>query len=112
MGEWRELPGRYNIGAREQGERTVRERLLLGLGLAGASMVFLAIAVGRSGSRSNPCPICGRIEDLALVDPIGTHLFKAILWHCQCGNTRAVRINRYTPRALTEKALARDAGAQ
>jgi len=88
----------------------VRERLLLGLGLVGAAMVFFAIAVGRSSSKSIPCPICGRIDDLALVDPIGTHMFKAVLWNCQCGNTRAVLINRYTPRALIEKALARDAG--
>ena len=90
----------------------MRERLLLGLGLVGAAMVFFAIAVGRSGSRSIPCPVCGRIDDLALVDPIGTHMFKAVLWICQCGNTRAVLINRYTPRVLIEKALARDAGSQ
>ena len=89
----------------------MRERLLLGLGLVGAAMVFFAIAAGRSGSKSIPCPICGRTDDLALVDPIGTHLFKAVLWNCECGNTRAVLINRYTPRALTVKALARDAGS-
>ena len=87
----------------------MRERLLLGLGLVGAAMVFSAIAVGRSGSKSIPCPICRRIDYLALVDPIGTHLCKAVLWNCQCGNTRAVLINRYTPRVLIEKALARDA---
>ena len=84
----------------------MRERLVLGLGLVGAAMVFSAIAVGRSGSKSIPCPICGRIDELAFVDPIGTHLGKAILWNCQCGNTRAVLIKRYTPRALIEKALA------
>ena len=89
----------------------MRERLFLGLGLVGAAMVFSAIAVGRRGSKSIPCPICGRVDDLALVDTIGTHLFKAILWNCQCGTTRAVPINRYTPRALIEKALARDAGS-
>jgi hypothetical protein len=89
----------------------VRERLFLGLGLVGAAMVFSAIAVGRSGSKSIPCPICGRIDDLAFVDPIGTHLGKAVLRNCQCGNTRAVLIKRYTPRALIEKALARDAGS-
>ena len=87
------------------------ERLLLGLGLVGGAMVFFAIAVSRRGSKSTPCSICGRIEDLALVDPIGTHLIKAILWDCQCGNTRAVLINRYTPSSLIEKALARDAGS-
>ena len=86
----------------------MRERLLVGLGLVGAAMVFSAIAVGRSGSKSIPCPVCGRVDDLASVDPIGTHLFKAVLWNCQCGNTRAVLINRYTPRVLIEKALARD----
>jgi len=104
--------GRYIFGVQEQGERTVRERLLLGLGLVGAAMVFCAIAVRRSRSVSIPCPICGRIDDLASVDPIGIHLDKAVLWNCQCGNTRAVLINRYIPRALIEKALARKAGSQ
>lgn len=108
----RELLGRYSYGLQEQGERTVRERLLLGLGLVGAAMVFFAIAVARGGSKSIPCPVCGRIEDLALVDPIGIHLDKAVLWNCQCGNTRAVLINRYIPRALMEKALTRDAGSR
>lgn len=89
----------------------MRERLLLGLGLVGAAMVFFAITVSRRGSKSTPCSICGRIEDLALVDPIGTHLLKAILWDCQCGNTRAVLISRYTPSALIEKAIARDVGS-
>ena len=89
----------------------MRERLLLGLGLVGAAMAFFAIAVSRSASKSTPCSICGRIEDLAFVDPIGTHLIKAILWNCQCGSTRAVLINRYTPGALIEKAIARDAGS-
>lgn len=88
----------------------MRKGLLLGLGLVGAAMVFFAIAVRRSGSKSIPCPTCGRVDDLALVDPIGTHLDTAILWQCQCGNSRAVLINRYTPRALIGKALARDAG--
>ena len=104
--------GRYIFGVQEQGERTVRERLLLGLGLVGAAMVFFAIAVSRSGSKSTPCSICGRIDDLALVDPIGIHLDKAVLWNCPCGNTRAVLINRYIPRALIEKALTRKAGSQ
>ena len=89
----------------------MRDRLVLGLGLVGAAMVFSAIAAGRSGSKSIPCHICGRVDNLESVDPIGTHLCKAVLWHCQCGNTRAVLINRYTPRALIEKALARDAGS-
>ena len=88
----------------------MRERLLLGLGLLGAAMAFFAIAVNRSGSKSTPCSICGRIEDLALVDPIGTHLIRGILWDCRCGNTRAVLINRFTPSALIEKAIARDLG--
>ena len=90
----------------------MRERLLLGLGLVGAALGFFAIAVSRSGSKSTPCSICGRIEDLACVDPIGTHLIRAILWDCKCGNTRAVLINRYTPSALIEKALARDVGSR
>ena len=90
----------------------MRERLLLGLGLVGAAMVFFTIAVGRSRSVSIPCPACGRIDDLASVDPIGIHLDKAVLWNCPCGNTRAVLINRYIPRALIEKALARKAGSQ
>ena len=89
----------------------MRERLLLGLGLLGAAMGFFAIAVSRSGSKSTPCSLCGRVEDLAFVDPIGTHLIRAILWDCRCGNTRAVTINRYTPSALIEKALARDIGS-
>lgn len=88
----------------------MRVRLLLGLGLVGAAMVFLAIAVRRSGSMSHPCPTCGRIDDLAIVAPIGIHLDKAVLWQCPCGNTRAVLINHHVPRALIEKALVRDAG--
>jgi hypothetical protein len=87
----------------------MRERLLLGLGLVGAAMVFFAIAVRRSSSMSPPCPSCGWIDDLTLVDPLGTHLDKAVLWNCRCGNTRAVLINRHVPRALIEKALIRDA---
>ncbi|HZW37325.1 MAG: hypothetical protein ACM319_01805 [Deltaproteobacteria bacterium] len=87
------------------------KRLLLGLGLVGAAMVFLAVAVCRRGSISPPCPICGRVDDLAAVDPIGTHLGRAVLWQCPCGNTRAVLINRHIPRALVEKALVRDAGS-
>lgn len=90
----------------------MRKRLLLGLGLVGAAMVFLAIAVRRSGSMSLPCPVCGRIDDLGIVDPIGTHLGKAVLWQCPCGNTRAVLINRRVPHALIEKALVRDAGSR
>ena len=96
----------------QSGRATVRERLLLGLGLVGAAMGFFAIAVRRSRSVSTPCSICGRIEDLASVDPIGIHLDKAVLWNCQCGNTRAVLINRYIPRALIEKALTRKAGSR
>jgi len=87
----------------------MRERLLLGLGLVGAAIVFFAIALRRSGSMSPPCPTCGRIDDLAFVAPLGTHLDKAVLWQCPCGNTRAVLINRHVPRALIEKALVRDA---
>ena len=94
------------------GECTVRERLLLGFGLVGAAMTFFAIAVSRSVSKSTPCPICGLIDDLASVDPIGIHLDKAVLWNCQCGNTRAVLITRYIPRALIKKALTRKAGSQ
>ena len=90
----------------------MRERLLLGLALVGAAMAFCAIAVRRSYSLSTPCPICGRIDDLALVDPLGIHLEKAVLWNCQCGTTRAVLINRSIPRALHKKALARKAGSQ
>ena len=110
--KYRELLGQYIFGLQEKGERKVRERLLVGLGLVGAAMVFSAIAVSRSGrgSKSTPCSICGRIEDLALVDPIGTHLIRGVLWDCRCGNTRAVLINRYTPSALIEKAIARDLG--
>jgi hypothetical protein len=93
------------------GECTVRERLLLGFGLVGAAMAFFAIAVSRSASKSTPCEICGRVDDLASVDPIGTHLIRAILWDCKCGNTRAVQINRYTPSALIDKAIARDVGS-
>jgi hypothetical protein len=61
------------------GECNVRERLLVGLGIVGAAMVFSAIFVGRTGSKSIPCPVCGRVDDLASVDPIGTHLSKAVL---------------------------------
>jgi hypothetical protein len=86
----------------------MRKRLLLGLCLVGAAMVFLAIVVRRSGSMSPPCPKCGRIDDLAFVAPLGTHLDKAVLWQCPCGNTRAVLINRHVPRVLIEKALVQD----
>ncbi|HEY7528354.1 MAG TPA: hypothetical protein VH660_04325 [Candidatus Deferrimicrobiaceae bacterium] len=87
----------------------MRKRLFLGLGLVGAAMVFLAIAVRRRDSMSIPCPSCGRIDDLSAVDPVGTHLGKAVLWQCPCGNTRAIRIDRRVPRTLIEKALIRDA---
>lgn len=90
----------------------MRERLLLGLGLVGAAAVFCAVAVRRSRSLSIPCPICGRIDNLASVEPIGIHLDKAVLWNCRCGNTRAVLINRYIPHALIEKALTRKAGSR
>jgi hypothetical protein len=90
----------------------MRNRLFLGLGLVGSAMVILAIATCRRRSLSSPCPVCGRRDDLALVDPIGTHLGKAVLWQCPCGNTRAVLIRRYVPSALIEKALARDAGSR
>ena len=103
---------KHIFGVQEQGERTVRDRLLLGLGLVGAAMVFCAIAVRSSRSVSIPCPLCGRTDDLASVDPIGIHLDKAVLWNCQCGNTRAVLITRYVPRALIEKALTRKTGSQ
>lgn len=86
----------------------MREHLLLGLGLVGAAMVFLAIAIRRSGSMSPPCPICGRIDDLAIVSPTGIHMDKAVLWQCSCGNTRAVLINHHVPRSLIEKALVRN----
>lgn len=90
----------------------IRERIFLGLGLVGAAMVFFAVTVGRGRTVSSiPCPICGRIDDLGSVDPIGIHLDKAVIWNCQCGNTRAVLINRYIPRALIEKALTREAGS-
>jgi len=84
------------------------ERLLLGLGLVGAAMFFLAIAIRRSGSMSPPCPTCGRIDDLAKVASTGFHMGEAVLWQCSCGNTRAVLINHHVPRELIGKALAGD----
>lgn len=89
----------------------MRKRRLLWLVLVGGAMFFFAIALRRSSSRSPPCARCGRIEDFALIDPIGIHLGKAVLWQCSCGNTRAVLINRHVPRVLIEKALVRDAGS-
>ena len=100
----------YSSSTRRQ-RRVIRKRLLSGLVLVGAAMVFLAIVLRRRGSMSSPCPTCGRIDDLASVDPIGMLLDKAVLWQCTCGNTRAVLIGRHVPRTLIEKAFVRDAGS-
>jgi len=72
----------------------MRERLLLGLGLVGVAMFFLAFAIRRSGSMSPPCPTCGRIDDLERVASTGFHMGNAVLWECSCGNTRAEIIGR------------------
>lgn len=88
-------------------DRAMRKCLLLGF--VGAATFFLAVAIRRRGSISSPCPTCGRRDDLRIVGPTGFHMSNAILWQCSsCGNTRAVLINDDVPRALIEKALARD----
>jgi hypothetical protein len=53
---------------------------------------------------SLPCKICGQVDDLETVNPLGTHAEKLVLWNCQCGNTRAVAIDHHTPEELVRKA--------
>jgi hypothetical protein len=57
---------------------------------------------------SLPCPKCGQVDDLETVIPIGTHIEKAVIWNCRCGNTRAVEISHHTPQTLVRKAMVAD----
>jgi hypothetical protein len=54
---------------------------------------------------SQPCTICGQVDNLETVDPLGVYLDKAILWICRCGNTRAVEISFRAPQELVRKAM-------
>ena len=83
----------------------IRNHLLLGLVLVGAATFFLAGAIRRRGPISPPCPTCGRRDDLAKVASTGFPMGDAILWHCSCGNTRGVLINKDVPLEFIEKAL-------
>jgi len=80
----------------------VRERLLL-VSVSSRGIGFLCYSCKPQWFQVNPLLDMRTDKDLALVDPIGTHLIKAILWDCQCGNTRAVLINRYTPSGLSRR---------
>jgi hypothetical protein len=57
---------------------------------------------------SLPCAMCGHIDDLETVNPLGTHADKAVIWNCRCGNTRAVEISHHTPQELVRKAIVAD----
>ena len=85
----------------------MRGRLLLGLGLLGAAMIFLAVAKRRSGPMSPTCPTCGRRDDLAKVASTVFPMGDAILWQCSCGNIRGGLINQDVPLEFIEKALTR-----
>jgi len=68
----------------------MRKPLLLGFGLVGAAMLFLAIAIRLRGSMLPPCPTCGRRDTLAKVASTGFPMGDAILWLCSCGDTRVI----------------------
>ena len=57
---------------------------------------------------SLPCAMCGNIDDLETVNPLGTHAHKAVIWNCRCGNPRAVVISYHTPRELVRRAIVAD----
>jgi hypothetical protein len=63
---------------------------------------------GDAMTPSLPCAMCGHIDDLEIVNPLGTHADKAVIWNCSCGNTRAVVISHHTPQELVRKAIAAD----
>jgi hypothetical protein len=57
---------------------------------------------------SLPCEMCGHVDDLETVNPLGTHADELVLWNCRCGNTRAVAIDHHTPQELVRKAIEAD----
>jgi hypothetical protein len=57
---------------------------------------------------SLPCANCGQVDDLETVNPIGIHSDKAVIWNCQCGNTRALLISHHIPKELVRKAILAD----
>jgi len=57
---------------------------------------------------SIPCAMCGRVDDLETVNPLGIHLDKAVLWNCRCGSTRAVAVNDNTAQELVRKVMVMD----
>jgi hypothetical protein len=70
--------------------------------------VPLSINEGDAMMSSLPCPVCGQVDDLETVNPLGIHVDKAVLWNCRCGNTRAVAISHHIPQELVKKAMVRD----
>lgn len=58
--------------------------------------------------KSTTCAKCGKVDDLETVSPLGIHLDKAVVWNCQCGNTRAISVSDNTARELVRKAMAMD----
>lgn len=70
--------------------------------------VNLSINEGDAMMSSLPCPVCGHVDNLETVNPLGIHVEKAVLWNCRCGNTRAVAISHHIPQELVKKAMVRD----
>jgi hypothetical protein len=57
---------------------------------------------------SPPCAKCGQVDNLESVNPLGILMDKAVLWNCQCGNTRSVAISHHIPQELVRKAMEMD----
>lgn len=64
---------------------------------------------GDAMTPSLPCAKCGQIDDLEIVNPIGTIMRRLIEWECPCGNIRIVEITRHVPQELIRKAIEADA---
>lgn len=52
-----------------------------------------------------PCAMCGIIDDLETVNPIGIIDGRFIAWKCSCGFIRIVGITNDLPKELAKKAM-------
>lgn len=39
---------------------------------------------------TSPCPMCGRVEKIDDIDPIGIQYDILVAWNCRCGTTRCL----------------------